>query len=65
MHFLTLKTEFSSKLVVNGLFNPQDDDCGANLKGLWEVEASNFACVFAMKGTRDLVLTIYLFRAIF
>ena len=35
------------------------------MKGLWKVEASNLACVFAMKWTRDIVAAIYLFWTVF
>ena len=66
MCFLTLTTEFfHQKSSKNELFSPQDDDCGANLKGLWDVEATNFACVFAMKWTRDLVAAISQLCAVF
>jgi len=46
-------------------FNPQIDDCGTNVKGLWKVETSNFACVFTMEWTSDLETAIYLLPVVF
>ena len=64
--FLTLKNWFfHQKLSKNEVFSPINNFWSTNVKGLWKIETSNFACRFTMEWTRDLVTAFYLFWVVF